>query len=1062
MRPMARLLLVLLAAFFLSGTAAASYSLTDTNSYDYKLASKYIHSMEDEGFVVEMPIGVYKKGTDELLATENTLLIIGNLGKIDPEAERLVLTEIPTDVYSYTYQGDAGGGEIRTSTGEVTCGRYMFTEFGLTTKYKTVSEYASYLKTELEKSVATSSARIEYVDTTINGHRVVGVRELTDDSNWAAGGGSMDNHLENTFTYYVIREDFYPAGSGLAHIRLRGHVGLEHDNGRSLTYDPYPSENQVAIALSEMKRAYEDANKVMDSIIADAANAKGTLIVGNYEEVFGGYGGGSFSIDTPGGGAGESDYGIPLAVITGIGAAGAAVAGAAAAAGGGGGNGGSETERTSTYRMRIRKDFEDYIVCGKSPETIYAQMIEITAEGQTIERDDLTATLSITSGGGLRVEDQTLAGSYMGAFVSADENELAEEGIVRVAYTGKGGSFTNNIHFRIIGEPRIKFPEQGAAMDMRLNVLYGDGLTYDVEVELVDFIEPPKEVTITQLDEAPFTSSLEKIDDTHYIAKIANTSALPEKGAPVTRYGARVIATCEDDEIVEEAFTVIFYPEGISVTDVVYDDEGHAQFAAYDDLDTEEDDVAATGFIVNLAVRVTENEKEVVKLLDGTEYAPEFGELKGTDQRTEVLASRFKYTIEKKPDNTNKAYKFTPAQQIGEDERNPYFLELPITCEYGDETYELDLPIRLIGDKLGVRKDRETELANLKKRIQKFGINPDTARFLRENVQNFNAAELRLMSKKIVYDSIVYYTQESADFMETADTMDDWITFLSVVKWFGDQAFSYLMTIYTGPAGEAILTPTKELTVELIGEMSADLFMGNGVNWDEIKVGVHISEMIENYTKSCFEDLATANPKKLAQVIAGLCVFNLVRHYTFDLDENGKRSLYNAIISSFSDISLEFFKNKFGSFLKGKVNDPNSSLSKLLNSSAAKMLEDMMPEGKLAVPGVNTLTEDVAVGPILQKYVEEIFGFGASYVTQELGTAAAETLYVKVKVGVPNSDREIDWYVFIDPIKAADKLLDYIFTSLFEKFPFPTAELGEASKPRDPLYMDPKTNQRIG
>lgn len=1060
MRLMAKLLVVTLAVFFLTGTAAASYSLSDTNNYDYKLASKYIHSMEGDEFVVEMPIGVYRKGTDNLLATENTLLIIGNLGKIDPEAERLVLTEIPTEVYSYTYQGTSGS-ETRQCTGKVTAGRYMFTEFGINQKYKTVGEYAAYVKTVLEKSVETSSATIEYVDTTINGHRVVGVRELTDDLNWAAGGNVADNHLENTFTYYVIREDFYPAGSGLAYFKIRGHVGLEHDNGRSLTYDPYPSESQVGVARTEMKKAYQEANEVVDSVIADAANAKAKLIVGTYDEVFGGYGGGIFSINTPGGGAGESDYGIPLAVVTGIFSAGAALAGAAAAAGNG--NGGSETERTSTYRMRIRKDFGDYIVCGKSPETLYAQMVEITAEGETIERDDLTATLSITSGGGLRVEDQTFTGGYMGAFVSADENELAEEGIVKVAYEGKGGSFTNNIHFRIIGEPRVTFPEQGEAMDLRLNVLYGDGKTYDVEVELVDFIEPPKEVRITQTDEAPFTSSLEQIDETHYIAKIVNTSPLPEVGAQVTRYGARVIATCEDDRVVEEAFTVIFYPEGISVTDVVYDREGHAQFAAYDDRDTEEDDVAATGFIVNLAVRVTENGKEVVKLLDGTEYTPEFGELKGTDPRTEVLASRFKYTIEKKPDNTNKAYKFVPARQIGEDEKNPYFLTLPITCEYGDETYELDLPIRLIGDKLGVRKDRETELANLKERIQKFGINPDTARFLRENVHELSAAEIRLLSKKIVYDSIVYYTQESADFMETADTMDSWINYLSIVKWFGDQAFSYLMTIYTGPAGEAILTPTKELTVELIGELSADLFMGNGVNWDEIKVAVHISEMIENYTKSCFEDLGKANPKKLAQVIAGLCVFNLVRHYTFDLDENGKRSLYNAIISSFSDISLEFFSNKFGDFLKGKLNDPSSSISKLLDSSAVKMLEDMMPEGKLAVPGVNTLTEDVAIGPILQKYVEGLFGVGASYVTEELGKAAAETLYVKVTVDVPGSERELDeWYVVVNPIKAADKLLDYIFTSLYETFPFPTAEPGSSCELRDPLYMDPKTNQRIG
>jgi hypothetical protein len=1059
MRPMAKLLLVVLAAFFLTGTAAASYSLSDTNNYDYKLASKYTYSMEGDDFVVDMPIEVYRKGTDDLLATENSLLIIGNLGRVDPSTKRLDLSSsLPTDVYSYTYEGPSYDG-TRQCTGTVTSTNYMFTEFGINLKQKTVNDLAGYLKTELEKSVEGSSAKIEYIDKTVNGHRVVGVLEVTDDSNWKAGGISSDNHRRNTFTYYVIREDFYPAGSGIAYFKINGNFGYTHTLGRHLSEDPYPSESQVNTAISEMDRALADAMQFLDSTISDAANAKPTLIVGNYEEVFGGHGAGSFSIDTLAGGPGETDYGIPLVVVAGVFSAGAALAGAAAAAGG---SGGSETERTSTYKMRIRKDFGDIIVCGKSPETLYAQMVETTAEGEVIERDDLTAALTMTSGGGLKVEDQTLTGGYMAASVSADENEEADEGVVKVAYTGKGGSFTNNIHFRILGEPTIRFPEQGKAMDMRLNVLYGDGKTYEVEVELVDFLEPPKEVTITQTDEAPFTSSLEQIDETHYVAKIVNTSPLPETGARVTKYGARVIATREDDEVVEEAFTVIFYPEGLSVTDVVYDKEGHAQFAAYDDRDTEEDDVAVTGFIVNLAVRVTENGKEVVKLLDGTEYAPEFGELAGTDPRTEVLASRFKYTIEKKPDNTNKAYKFVPSQQIGEDNYNPYFLKLPITCEYGDETYDLDLPVRLIGDKLGVRSDRETELALLKKRIQKFGINADVARFLRENVKDLSAAELRLMSKKIVYDSIVYYTQESADFMQTSESMDSWITYLSIVKWFGDQAFSYLATIYTGPAGEAILTPTKELTVELIGELSAELFMGNGVDWNQIKVGVHISEMIENYTKSCFEDLAKANPKKLAQVIAGLCVFNLVRHYTFDLDENGKRSLYNAVISSFSDISLEFFKNKFSGFLKGKVNDPGSSISNLLNSSAAKMLEDMMPEGKLSVPGVNNLMEDALVGGVLQKYVEEMFGFGASYVTQEAGKAAAETLFVKVKVGVPDSDREIDWYVVVDPIKAADKLLEYIFTSLYEKFPFPTAQPGAACEPRDPIYMNPELNQRIG
>jgi hypothetical protein len=78
------------------------------------------------------------------------------------------------------------------------------------------------------------------------------------------------------------------------------------------------------------------------------------------------------------------------------------------------------------------------------------------------------------------------------------------------------------------------------------------------------------------------------------------------------------------------------------------------------------------------------------------------------------------------------------------------------------------------------------------------------------------------------------------------------------------------------------------------------------------------------------------------------------------------------------------------------------------------MLEDMMPEGKLAVPGVNNLMEDATVGSALQKYMEEAFGFGASYVTDELGKATAKTLFVKVSADTPDSDRTVDWYVVVN------------------------------------------------
>jgi len=1042
MKPMTKLLLILIAVLFLSGTAAGSYSLTDTGKYDYVLSSKYVHSIEGNEYVVEMPIAIYKKGTNELLATENTLLIVSDLGMLNLATDRVDVSSLPKEVYTYTYADS----EIQ-ATGKVTGSYYILSQFGINLKYKTVNDYASSLKTELQKTAAASSAKIEYIDTTINGHRVIGILEIRDDTNWQAGGITTDNHRSNSFTYYVIREDFYPAGSGLAYFKVNGNFALTHTLGRLLSSYPYPSESQKNTAISKMDQSLDNSMNFLDSVVDDAATAKSRLIVGNYEEVYGGYGAGSWGIDTGAGDAGVVDYGVPLVVVAGIFAAGAAVAGVGAAAG----SGNTETERTSTYRMRIRKDFGDYIVCGKPPETLYAQMIEITAEGETIEREDLTASIQMSSGGGLIVEDQTLTGGYMGAFISAEENELAEEGIVRVAYTGKGGSFTNNIHFRIIGKPSIRFPEQGKSMDMRLNMLYGDAKTYELAVELVDFVEPPKEITISQADDAMFTTSLEQIDEMHYTAKIVNTSPLPEIGAQVKSFPVWVSAVSEEDERVEESFIVFLYPEGLSVTDVAYDDEGRAKFAAYDDADTEEDDVSSTGFMVNLAVRTTENGREVVKLLEGRDYTPEFGELKGTNQSTDVFASKFKYTIEKRPDNTNKAYKFTPEKQIGESRTDPHYVLLPISCGYGEETYQLDLPVHIIGDKLGVRSDRETELALLKKRVLKFGINADVARFIRENVDTLSATELRLLSKKIVYDAIVYYEQESVEFMQTAESMDSWITYLSIIKWFGDQAFSYLATVYTGPAGEAVLSPLKEIITELIGEIASDIFMGYAVNWSEVRVGVHLSEMLENYVMSCFEDIQKVNPKKLAYVIAGLCVFNLVRHYTFDVDSDGKRSWYNAFVSACSDISLAFVKSKFGDFFKAKIQDPKSGISKLLNSAALRMLQ-IGEDGNL---------EMNLSGKALQQYIDGLFGFGASYVTEFTGKAAGEGFSIQVKVGT-DTERQIDLYAVVNPVVASGKILDYVLTSIYETFTFPTAGTDVTVETRDPVYMNLDTDQRVG
>ena len=49
----------------------------------------------------------------------------------------------------------------------------------------------------------------------------------------------------------------------------------------------------------------------------------------------------------------------------------------------------------------------------------------------------------------------------------------------------------------------------------------------------------------------------------------------------------------------------------------------------------------------------------------------------------------------------------------------------------------------------------------------------------------------------------------------------------SIIKFFGDQAFSYLITAYGGgPAVDAFMSPLKDYFTEFIGEVGAKLYWG--------------------------------------------------------------------------------------------------------------------------------------------------------------------------------------------------------------------------------------------
>ncbi|MDD4431977.1 MAG: hypothetical protein PHF61_11315, partial [Bacteroidales bacterium] len=196
----------------------------------------------------------------------------------------------------------------------------------------------------------------------------------------------------------------------------------------------------------------------------------------------------SFVIGTKAGkDKGETSTSIPeaLAIVI-IGGATAIVG-----AGTGGGSDDSSKKKKSRYKMCLRKDFGDAIRYDTQPVTVYARIVEITPEGEEIDRPDLSARIEMFSSGGLKVESTAMADNYMGALVCAKSipgGQNPDSGVLSIRFSGEGGSFQNNVTFRLVGKPYISFPERGDYLTMTLPMLLGDGEVYETPVILNDFL----------------------------------------------------------------------------------------------------------------------------------------------------------------------------------------------------------------------------------------------------------------------------------------------------------------------------------------------------------------------------------------------------------------------------------------------------------------------------------------------------------------------------------------------------------------------------------------------
>ena len=163
------------------------------------------------------------------------------------------------------------------------------------------------------------------------------------------------------------------------------------------------------------------------------------------------------------------------------------------------------------------------------------------------------------------------------------------------------------------------------------------------------------------------------------------------------------------------------------------------------------------------------------------------------------------------------------------------------------------------------------------------------------------------LSKSIIYTAQDRLLSEASAQIEWANTLDWMIYGLEWVKWFGDQAFAYLAVVYTGPVGEAILSPAKEILVNMIGEVGVQIVYGETFDYNKLQIMNNISASIDNIIMAA-ADPSKISVRQMAAVLAGFLIINAAKNYVVNVDKDGKRDFYKAITDSFGNLTVNAMK----------------------------------------------------------------------------------------------------------------------------------------------------------
>ncbi|MCR5305061.1 MAG: hypothetical protein K6E36_00980 [Oscillospiraceae bacterium] len=675
---------------------------------------------------------------------------------------------------------------------------------------------------------------------------------------------------------------------------------------------------------------------------------------------------------------GGIDYGIGInsLIITGITGAtlGAAMIGAAGSKNSGG------DDKKPRYRMHINK-FDGNTLC-KGPST--KQWVNAFVQDQYLWRLDRQLSQKIriySEDENVKIKELTIRADGPHARLEVPYSSQASSCTVCFSLSGPGGLFIEKLRFFIAGDPFIRI-KQSLKDDWTQDKCTIPFLISDAEqsafFELCDFGSEPDTIEIT--GGKYISGSYERYraadipeDSLVYRLKATVTMRKPDQpfGDFPVRETLHITAIRKQNPPMRAEGTIQaeIWPEGLSAA------SPNVKNGALTVLteQTAEKAIPRTLFTLTLACFDTSVNPPRVKVQPAGKTTAHFGRLQNTEAHGHLLTDNFRYEIEL-PENGESDCAIQPKNTLPVP-KEPYDAMLPVSVEFEGQTYELELPLRLAGDTPAVPMDWQTEVDKLKKTVAEFGLSqkPWEREFFR-NIRHRTPNEISMARYAIIMEACDYYEKESLDMAALGNRLERIEMTLNVVKWIGDQAFSYLATVYMGgPIGEAVLSPLKDLFAQLFGTYAGAMLTGDRFDFE----GSNYWKTVLQVAQKCIEAVLTGEnpptPKNLGYVVASYITISYIQHYYTGEEERG--DIYKSLIAAFGDLGGTYLKSYVGKCFQDYLKSSQGFGQKLGKWLKTYYFNDLFQRSSYSGDGLQLLSAKTAAKFIpanqMQKFVEE-------------------------------------------------------------------------------------------